>query len=528
MGFAGGSLLRDGAPHDKASNEERGSTLNPNLANLLGDSAEKFPDRIGIRLDDIALNYAAMEQLSQRVAGLLKSKGIEPGDRVCVMLPNVPHFAMVYYAVLRLGAIVVPMNVLLTSREIKHYMNDSGAKLILVWNDFAAEAVAAGEEAGVEVQTVDPGPFLELVGASDPVEEIAEVQPDDTAVVLYTSGTTGQPKGAELTHHNIGSNVESILGLFSPTENDVIFGGLPLFHIFGQTVGMNVVFRVGGELTLLPRFDPNKALEIIQRDKVTIFMGVPTMYAALLHAPNREDYDISSLRLCVSGGAALPGEILKAFEEGFGSPIIEGYGLSETSPVASFGRLDMEQKPGTIGVPIEGVQMRLIDDYGKVIDELGVKGEVQVKGPNVMKGYWNMPEATAKAIDPEGWFSTGDIGTVDEDGYYSIVDRKKEMILRGGYNVYPREIEEVLYEHPAVREAAVLGTPHADLGEEVVAVVSLKEGATATEDEIRAFAKGQVAAYKYPRHIQIVDELPKGPTGKIFKRGIDVSEFATA
>jgi len=255
---------------------------------------------------------------------------------------------------------------------------------------------------------------------------------------------------------------------------------------------------------------------------------VPTMYAALLHAPNRGDFDISSLRLCVSGGAALPGEILKAFEEGFGSPIIEGYGLSETSPVASFGRLDMEQKPGTIGVPIEGVQMRLIDDYGKVIDELGVKGEVQVKGPNVMKGYWNMPEATAKAIDPEGWFSTGDIGTVDEDGYYSIVDRKKEMILRGGYNVYPREIEEVLYEHPAVREAAVLGTPHADLGEEVVAVVSLKEGATATEDEIRAFAKGQVAAYKYPRHIQIVDELPKGPTGKIFKRGIDVSEFATA
>ena len=498
--------------------------MNPNLATLLQDSAEKFPERIGIRLDDIALNYAAMNQLSQRVAGLLRAKGIEQGDRVCVMLPNVPHFAMVYYAILRLGAIVVPMNVLLTSREITHYMNDSGAKLILVWNDFAAEAVAAGEETGVEVQKVDPGPFLELVGGSDPVEEIASVQPDDTAVVLYTSGTTGTPKGAELTHNNIGSNIESILGLFGPSEEDVVFGALPLFHIFGQTVGMNVVVKVGAELTLLPRFDPEKALEIIQRDKVTIFMGVPTMYAALLHTADKDKYDISSLRLCVSGGAALPGEILKAFEEEFGSPIIEGYGLSETSPVATFGRLDMEQKPGTIGVPIENVEVRLVDDDGNVVG-VGDKGELQVKGPNVMKGYWNMPEATAKAIDPDGWFSTGDVATVDEDGYYSIVDRKKEMILRGGYNVYPREIEEVLYEHPAVREAAVIGIPHDDLGEEICAVISLKDGESATEDEIRSFAKERVAAYKYPRHIQIIDDLPKGPTGKIFKRGIDTAAF---
>ena len=498
--------------------------MNPNLATLLQDSAEKFPERIGIRLDDIALNYAAMNQLSKQVAGLLRAKGIEQGDRVCVMLPNVPHFAMVYYAILRLGAIVVPMNVLLTSREITHYMNDSGAKLILVWNDFAAEAVAAGEETGVEVQKVDPGPFLELVGGSDPVEEIASVQLDDTAVVLYTSGTTGTPKGAELTHNNIGSNIESILGLFGPSEEDVVFGALPLFHIFGQTVGMNVVVKVGAELTLLPRFDPEKALEIIQRDKVTIFMGVPTMYAALLHTADKDKYDISSLRLCVSGGAALPGEILKAFEEEFGSPIIEGYGLSETSPVATFGRLDMEQKPGTIGVPIENVEVRLVDDDGNVVG-VGDKGELQVKGPNVMKGYWNMPEATAKAIDPDGWFSTGDVATVDEDGYYSIVDRKKEMILRGGYNVYPREIEEVLYEHPAIREAAVIGTPHAELGEEICAVVSLKDGESATEDEIRSFAKERVAAYKYPRHIQIIDDLPKGPTGKIFKRGIDTAAF---
>ena len=497
--------------------------MNPNLANLLAESAAKHPDRIAIRLDDVAVPYGAMEQVSQRVAGLLASKGIGRGDRVGVMLPNVPHFPMVYYGALRLGAIVVPMNVLLTAREIKHYLSDSGAKLILVWHDFAAEAEEAGAETGVEVLPVEPTRIGELVAAADPVEEIAEVEADDTAVVLYTSGTTGQPKGAELTHSNIGTNVDACLELFTPSEQDVIFGGLPLFHIFGQTACMNVAVAVGGEITLLPRFDAQKALEIIQRDKVSIFMGVPTMYAALLHAPDRSDYDVSSLRLCVSGGAALPMEILTAFEKEFGSPVIEGYGLSETSPVASFGRLDMKRKPGTIGTPIDGVEMRIVDDGGKVLG-VGDVGEVQIKGPNVMKGYWNMPEATAKAIDPDGWFSSGDMGTVDEDGYFKIVDRKKEMIIRGGYNVYPREIEEVLYEIPAVAEAAVMGIPHDDLGEEIVAVVSFREGQSVTSDEIQAYAKEQVAAYKYPRHIVVLDELPKGPTGKLLKREIDLSD----
>jgi long-chain acyl-CoA synthetase len=497
--------------------------LNPNLANLLAESAAKHPDRIAIRLDDVAVPYAAMEQVSQRVAGLLAGKGIVRGDRVGVMLPNVPHFPMVYYAVLRLGAIVVPMNVLLTSREIKHHMNDSGAKLILAWHDFASEAEQAGAEIGVEVLPVEPTQIGELVAAADPIEEIADVAPDDTAVVLYTSGTTGQPKGAELTHGNIGTNVEACLKLFNPSERDVIFGGLPLFHIFGQTACMNVAAAVGGEITLLPRFDPAKALGIIQRDRVSIFMGVPTMYAAMLHAPDRDQYDVSSLQLCISGGAALPMEILTAFEQEFGSPVIEGYGLSETSPVASFGRLDRERKPGTIGTPIDGVEMRIVDAEGKILG-VGDVGEVQIKGPNVMKGYWNMPDATAAAIDPEGWFSSGDMATVDEDGYYKIVDRKKEMILRGGYNVYPREIEEVLYEISEVAEAAVIGIPHDDLGEEIVAVVSFKEGQATGTEEIQAYAKEQIAAYKYPRHIVILDELPKGPTGKILKREIDLSE----
>ena len=499
--------------------------MNPNLATLLTESAEKFPERTAIRLDDTAIPYAGLEQVSKLVAGLLVSKGVEAGDRVGIMLPNVPHFPMVYFGILRMGARVVPMNVLLTAREVKHYLANSGAKVVVAWEDFAPAAIEAAEEVGAEVISINPTNVGDLIQGIEPYEDVAEVEPDDTAVILYTSGTTGQPKGAELTHHNIRSNIESIKDLFNPGEDDVFFGGLPLFHVFGQTVAMNGAVSVGAEITLLPRFDPSKALEIIQRDKVTIFMGVPTMYAAILQVPNRADYDISSLRLCVSGGAALPVEIIKAFEGEFNTPILEGYGLSETSPVASFGRVDMERKPGTIGTPIKDVELRIVDEEGNVLG-VGDVGELQIKGPNVMKGYWQMPEATEKAIDAEGWFSSGDMATVDEDGYYSIVDRKKEMILRGGYNVYPREVEEVLYEHPAVAEAAVMGVPHDELGEEVVAIIAFKDGESATEDELRDHAKQGVAAYKYPRHILIVDELPKGPTGKILKREIDLSSVS--
>lgn len=499
--------------------------MNPNLATLLTESAGKFPERNAIRLDDVAIPYAALDQTSKLVAGLLESKGVKPGDRVGIMLPNVPHFPMVYYGILRLGARVVPMNVLLTAREVKHYLTNSGATVVVAWEDFAPAAIEAAEETGTVVIAINPTNVGDLIAGIEPYDGVAEVEPDDTAVILYTSGTTGQPKGAELTHHNIRSNIESIESLFTPSEEDVFFGGLPLFHVFGQTVAMNAAIGIGAELTLLPRFDPAKALEIIQRDKVTIFQGVPTMYAAMLQVPDRDKYDISSLRLCVSGGAALPVEIIRAFESEFNTPILEGYGLSETSPVASFGRVDMERKPGTIGTPITNVEMRIVDEEGNVLGT-GDIGELQIKGPNVMKGYWEMPEATSKAIDSEGWFASGDMATVDEDGYYSIVDRKKEMILRGGYNVYPREVEEVLYEHPAVAEAAVMGIAHDELGEEIVAIIAFKEGESATEDEIREHAKQGVAAYKYPRHILIIDELPKGPTGKILKREIDLSQVA--
>jgi len=288
---------------------------------------------------------------------------------------------------------------------------------------------------------------------------------------------------------------------------------------------MNAAVRAGALLTLLPRFEPAKALEILQRDAVTIFEGVPTMYGAMLHDPAREGADLSCLRMCVSGGASLPVELMRAFEEAFDCIILEGYGLSETSPVASFNHPDRPRKPGSIGTPIAGVEMKLVDDDGNDV-AAGEVGEIVIRGHNVMKGYWQRDEATQECMRG-GWFHTGDMAKIDEDGYFFIVDRKKDLIIRGGYNVYPREIEEVLYEHPAVREAAVVAVPHDDLGEEVGAAIALKEGADADAEELKSYVKEQVAAYKYPRHVWFVDELPKGPTGKIVKREIDVPAEVT-
>jgi long-chain acyl-CoA synthetase len=329
-----------------------------------------------------------------------------------------------------------------------------------------------------------------------------------------------------LTHDNLGRNVEISVGLFQTGRDSVTLGALPLFHSFGQTCGLNATLRAGGCLTLTPRFDPTTALEIIQRDRVTVFQGVPTMYAALLNHPERESFDLSTLELCVSGGAAMPVEVMRSFERTFGCKILEGYGLSETSPVASFNHPERPRKPGSIGTPVDGVQMRVVGDDGRKLD-VGEVGEIVIRGHNVMKGYWRRPEATAEAIR-RGWFHSGDLGRVDEDGYFFIVDRKKDMVIRGGYNVYPREIEEILYEHEAVCEAAVVGVPHPELGEEVAAAIVLVPGASVDEAEIVDFVKGQVAAYKYPRLVWFVDELPKGPTGKILKREIEAPQHLSA
>jgi long-chain acyl-CoA synthetase len=491
-----------------------------NLADMLMQSVQRGPDNVALKLDDAELTYAQLDEASARMAGVLRARGISAGDRVGVMLPNVPYFAVAYYGVLRAGGVVVPMNVLLKGREVAFYLSDPEARLLIAWHDFAEDAQAGAQEAGVECLLVKPGEFEQLLGEADPVTEVEPRDPQDTAVILYTSGTTGKPKGAELTHANLRRNVEVASALFQYSADDVVLGALPLFHSFGQTCAMNCATNVGATLTLLPRFEPGKALEIMQRDGVTVFLGVPTMYGAMLNHQGREGFDTSRLKVCGSGGAAMPVEVMRAFEEAFGCKVLEGYGLSETSPVASFNHPDRERKPGSIGTPIEGVEMKVVDDDGKEVPT-GEVGEIVIRGHNVMKGYWKRPDATQESIK-DGWFHTGDMAKVDEDGYFFIVDRKKDLIIRGGYNVYPREIEEVLYEHPAVREAAVVAVPHEELGEEVGAAVALKEGQDVEADELKAYVKENVAAYKYPRKVWFVDELPKGPTGKILKREIEV------
>jgi long-chain acyl-CoA synthetase len=493
-----------------------------NFAAEINAAAADAGDRVAVKLDDIALTYSVLDAAIARAAGMLRAKGVGTGDRVGLQMPNVPYFPFVYFGALRLGAVVVPMNPLLKGGEVEYHLSDSGAKVIVAWHDFAAAAQQGSDAAGAECVIAKPGEFEQLLGGADPVDEVSDRADDDAAVIIYTSGTTGTPKGATLMHSNLASGAEVARDLVDAGPDWVSLATLPLFHVFGMNSVMNTAIHARGMLTLLPRFEPGKALEIIQRDKVNSFAGVPTMYSALLHHPDHESFDTSSLDLCVSGGSAMPVELLHGFDEAFGAKILEGYGLSETTGMGSFNLPDRERKPGSIGVPVGGTEFRLVDDDGNEAGN-GERGEIVMRGPFVMKGYWNKPDATEEVMKG-GWFHTGDIGELDDDGYYFIVDRKKELVIRGGYNVYPREIEEVLYSHPAIREAAVLGIHNDDLGEEVAAAVALKDGADATPEEIRDYVKQRVAAYKYPRVVWITDDLPKTATGKILKREIEIPE----
>jgi len=363
------------------------------------------------------------------------------------------------------------------------------------------------------------GPLPGFLKAGEPITVPVAREDDDTAIILYTSGTTGRPKGAELTHRNIHLNATRCArDIAQITGADVVMGCLPLFHVFGLVVGLQAAVIAGASLALIPRFDPADAIKTIANEKVTVMLGVPTMYAAILNHPDGDALDASSLRTCCSGGSAMPHEVQRAFEEKFHCQILEGYGLSETSPVASFNMPDRPTKSGTIGVAIPGCEMKLVDEDGKDVAPGGV-GEIAIRGDNVMKGYWLNPEATREAI-PDGWFRTGDMATVDDEGYYTIVDRKKDMILRGGMNVYPREVEEVIYTHPDVLEVAVVAVPDELLGENVGAAIVLRPGVTTSVEDVQAWTKERVAAYKYPRTVWQVEELPKGPTGKILRREV--------
>jgi long-chain acyl-CoA synthetase len=491
-----------------------------NFAELLATVTAAGPGRPALKLDERTWTYGALDDAIARVAGVLRRHSVGPGDRVAIQLPTGPLFPMLMFGALRLGAVIVPLNPLLKGREVAHHLTDSGAKLIVSGHELADAASEGASEAGVPCVTAELGAFEAMLGSVTPVREITPREDQDVALLIYTSGTTGKPKGAALTNAVLAAAAAGGTELCDMGPGDVALITLPLFHVFGLMSMMCTTLAAGGMVTLVPRFDGGKVLEVMARDGVTIFGGVPTMLTAMLHHPDRAQYNLSSVRICISGGAAIPVEVLSAFEEAFGCKVLEGYGLSETAGIATFSLPDRDRKAGSIGVPILGTDIRIVDGHGQDVPE-GERGELIMRGPTLMAGYWNQPEATDEAIRG-GWFHTGDIAVKDSDGYFFIVDRKKDMIIRGGYNVYPRELEEVIYAHPAVREAAVVGVPHVSLGEEVAAVVALKQGADLAPDALRAYMKERVAAYKYPRIVWMVDELPKGPTGKILKREIKI------
>jgi long-chain acyl-CoA synthetase len=498
-----------------------------NLAAILRESARSDPTKPVALFDEGRMTYAELDALSDRFATGLRGDGVRPGDRVGLQLPNLPHFLIAYFGILKNGSIVVPLNVLLKAPEIEYHLSDSQASALITWAGFVAESGKGAVNAGVDrVYVVDTGgvgepavgqPFERLlVEASEPAPFV-QTDPGDTAAIVYTSGTTGRPKGAELTHFQLYMNADTPGRVFGIEPDDVVLVVLPLFHVFGMSSQLNVCVRFAATMSLMPRFDPTKVLEVIQRDGVTIFEGVPTMYISLLNHPAVDQYDLSSLRIGVSGGAAMAAEVLDDFEQKFGIVILEGYGLSETASTTTFNFSAQDRRIYSVGKPIWGVEVEIWDEKQQRLPSGSEHvGELVVRGVNTKRGYYNNSAGTAEAF-AGGWFHTGDLGYVDEDGYFFIVDRKKDLIIRGGYNVYPREVEEVLYTHPSVAEAAVVGVPHALLGEDVKAYVELKPGMSATEEELIAFAKERLAAYKYPRHVELRSQLPKGATGKILK-----------
>lgn len=498
------------------------------VASILKESADRHPDEIAIVVGPTHTTYAQLWAETRAYAGALRAKGVTDGSRVAMLIPNVADFPRVYYAVLALGGIAVPIHALLKQHEIEYVLRDSGATMLVCAAPLLAEGAAGAGLAGVDVVTVlAPAEMhtgfdrLEaLAEAAEPIDTYVPRDPFDTATILYTSGTTGKPKGAEGSHFSLLEQVNVLLlSTFDMTTGDRVLGALPLFHTFGQTCTMNVAFRAGATVVMVPKFDGDTALRVMVDEKCDIFMGVPTMYMALLDAATRSD-DRPTLKYAISGGAALPVAIIDRFRSVYGAEIHEGYGLTETSPVATFNHVGRPTRAGTIGTAIWGVDVEIADQSVEdriVLMPSGSIGELVVRGHNLMTGYLNRPEETAKAL-VDGWFRTGDLGTKADDGYITIVDRTKDMIIRNGYNVYPRQVEEVLASHPDVMMAAVFGVPHESHGQEIEAAVVLRPGSTATPDELIAFVSDEIAAYKYPRVVHLVESLPLGPSGKILKR----------
>lgn len=461
------------------------------------------------------VTHAQVDAEADRVAGGLAEVGVQRGDRVAIYMQNIPHFAYAYFGIMRAGGVAVPLNPMLTAVEAERILVDSGAKVVLASDELDATAARAGEAHGVTIIT--PGRWSELGHLGTRVDD-AEVAPDDLAVLAYTSGTTGDPRGAMLSHGNLQANLDQQLQVPGAeiSSDDVLLMTLPLSHIFGLNVTLGQVVANAATGVLVERFDAAGVLDLVAAHGITVLFGSPTMYRAFLEVGDPAAYDLSSVRLAVSGAAPLPAQVLEEFKDVYGVDIFEGYGLTETSPTLTSGRMADAPKPGSVGKPIPGVEIRLIDDQGNEA-EIGDPGEVVVSGPNVFQGYWNRFEETA-AVLSEGWFRTGDIAVRDEQGFLYLVDRKRDLILVSGFNVYPAEVEAALVENPKVREACVIGVPHDYTGEAVKAFVVLEPGAEATEAELLADVETRLARFKCPRSIEIVKELPHLPAGKVLRR----------
>ncbi len=508
-----------------------------NLSTILENSARQQPTKTAFIFGDTALSYAQINGAANMVANGLKAKGIVAGDKVALSCFNLPFFPIIYYGIMKAGAVVVPLSVLLKNDEIAYHLSDSEAKAYFCFTGTDDLPMGKMGYAGFqEVPTCEhffmimPKPEMpssiegtatlgSLMAGQSPQCDTAQTSAEDTCVIIYTSGTTGRPKGAELTHSNLLLNAILSVDLVNTTSADTQLIVLPLFHIFAMTVLMNAGVYKGATNVLLPRFDAETVFGLMAKHKVTIFAGVPTMYWGLVHYTDPKfDYESISktLKICASGGASLPVKVLEDFEKRFNVPIIEGYGMSEGSPVVTFNQLSIGRKPGSIGTPVWGVDVKLVDTDGNEV-AVGEKGELLYRGHNVMKGYYKKPEANAESLKG-GWLHSGDVAIKDEDGFFYIVDRTKDMIIRGGLNVYPREVEEVMMKHKDVSLVAVIGVPHEEMGEEVKAFVVLKDGHSISEEALINWTKLHIAAYKYPRHIEFLTALPMSATGKILKK----------
>ncbi|WP_342513015.1 fatty acid--CoA ligase family protein [Sporosarcina sp. FSL K6-1522] len=510
-----------------------------NLVSRVQETATLQPGKIAYHFMGKDTSYAEFDQSVARFASALQELGVGKGDHVAFLLGNTPHFLISLYATMRIGATAIPVNPIYTPDEISYIIHNSDAKAVIALDlllplvEQAASAFPTVEQY-VICETVPETPakiaalpdvvkakvqiFTQLIATGNPHVEPVPVEENETAIILYTSGTTGRPKGAMLTHGNLYSNARDVADYLGFTEDDRVVATLPVFHVFALTVVVNAPLVKGATILLVPRFSPADVFDIVKEQDATVFAGVPTMYNFLYQYPEGETEDFASIRLAISGGASLPVALLHNFEDKFEVRVSEGYGLSEASPVTCFNPLDRERIPGSIGTNIINVENKVVNELGDEVPD-GEVGELIVRGPNVMKGYYKMPEETEVAIR-NGWLYTGDMARRDENGYFYIVDRKKDLVIVGGYNVYPREVEEVLFTHQDIVEAAVIGLPDPNFGEAVHAFVVLKDGIEVDEAALIAYCAEHLAKYKVPHHIEFLDELPKNTTGKILRRSL--------